>query len=73
MEPELENAILELTSESVFVGVFPFAADDLEGDVFVRRAGGEAERGKVLRVRRRGHRVLRRGITRLTLLVQITI
>ena len=60
----MKDAVLELTSESVFVRVFPLSAHDLEGDVFVRRAGGEPKSAKVRRVSSRRHRVLGSGSMR---------
>lgn len=46
MEPELENVVVELAAESSLIGVFPFAVDDFEGDVFVWRTGVETEIGE---------------------------
>ena len=37
VEPQLEYIVLKLTSEAALVGVFPFPADNLEGDVLQRR------------------------------------
>ena len=39
MEPELKDAVLEVTSESVFVRTIPFFAHDLEGNVLDRVNG----------------------------------
>jgi len=36
VEPELEDSIGEYAFESAFVGVFPLAIDDFEGNVLIR-------------------------------------
>jgi len=38
MEPQLEDIVVKLTSESTLIRVFPFSIDDFERDVLVRRA-----------------------------------
>lgn len=59
MEPQLEDVVVELTAKPSFVGVFPLAVDDLEGDILVGRPRGELEEGKILIVLARYELVLR--------------
>ncbi len=47
MEPQLENRVVELTAETMFIRVFPFPIHNLEGDILVRRACNKAEDLKV--------------------------
>jgi len=41
MEPQLENVVVELTSETSLVGVLPLSIHDLKCDVLVWWAGVE--------------------------------
>jgi hypothetical protein len=43
VEVEVQHATLEGALVAVLVGILPLLADDLEGDVFVRRARREAD------------------------------
>ena len=38
VEPQLENVVMELASETPLVAVLRLPIDDLEGDVFIGRA-----------------------------------
>ena len=47
VKPELEDVVLELASEPLSVGILPLPVDDLEGDVLVGGASGEAKNGEI--------------------------
>lgn len=47
VEPQLEDPVGKLTTEAVSVRVLPFPVDNLEGNVFVRRARVEPQDPKV--------------------------
>ena len=47
MEPELEDIIMELASESSLVTIFPFSVHDLESNVLVRRSRGHLQNTKI--------------------------
>lgn len=47
MKVQLENVVIELTSEAVPVRTLPLSIDDLESDILVGRARLEAQDGKV--------------------------
>lgn len=49
VEPELEDAVLELTLVAVLMVNLPFTIDALESNVFIRRSRVEANHAKVLR------------------------
>ena len=44
---QLKNVIIELTSETMPVGAFPFAINNLESDIFVRWTGFETQDSKI--------------------------
>lgn len=47
MEPQLEDVIVELTTEASLVAVLPLLVHDLEGDVLIRRTRGDPENNKL--------------------------
>lgn len=61
VEPQLKDAVSELTAEPVSMGVLPLAVYDLEGYVLVRRARVEPQNAEVLVVGTGLQEVLRRG------------
>jgi hypothetical protein len=60
MKPKLKDAVLKVTAKAVLVGIIPFLADDLEGDILRRRTNGSLD--IVSRGAARAHLVRRTGV-----------
>lgn len=53
VEPQLEDVVVKLTTETTLVRVLPFSVDNFEGDIFIWRTCMKPEDGEIMVLRAR--------------------